>query len=610
MRILFILENVYHEYCGPMILSAVLKREGHVVDCLCEQHDPDIYEGVKLFNPDMVAFSTTTGFHKHYLEIARKIKKQQNVLTIFGGPHSTFFPDIIYDEAVDFICLGEGEYPFAELAYALENGKPFEKIENIWAKTNGKVIKNPFRNFIQNLDELPFPDRELFHKYGSIYNETYKTFLTGRGCPYKCNYCFNHIYRKMFKGKYIRRRSVDNVIAELKEVQQRYGLNLCGFLDDIFTLNKPWVGEFAEKYSKEVGVPFFCNIRANLVDEEMADLLAKAGCCFAVIGLESGDDYIRQKILKKEVTSEQIKNAAKLFRERSIDFVTQNIVAMPEETPDTLLNTLKLNVECQSKAVNLYYYQPFPGTELAKYAIEKGYFDGEFDAIPHRFDEVGALSFTLNTKYKYELTQIVKLFHFLYDFPKLIPYVEWVIKKPGLKYFLYLLRFINHFYQAKSGFTIEDYFSRLNILDQHIQDMDLIEAESSQKIMKSYDPKVEVIPEGLYVVQLDSLLLNGSCDNIQLFMMWLAGPPGLEQEIVRTYQPIRNKTRLRYKEVISDFAPYNATKLRIGYCVQNPTEDPHQPTKVYLQRLEHANIRIIKKEEEKLGSLKDEMVRT
>jgi len=610
MRILFILENVYHEYCGPMILSAVLKREGHVVDCLCEQHDPDIFEGIKLFNPDIVAFSTTTGFHKHYLDIARKIKEQRNVLIIFGGPHPTFFPDIINEEEVDFICLGEGEYPFAELAYALENGKPFENIENIWSKTNGKVVKNTFRNFIQNLDELPFPDRELFHKYGPIYNETYKTFMTGRGCPYKCNYCFNHIYMKMFKGKYIRRRSVDNVLSELKQVQQRYGLNLCGFLDDIFTIDKNWVSEFADKYLKELGIPFFCNIRANFIDKEMADLLEKANCCFAVIGLESGDDHIRQDILKKEVSSEQIKNAADLLWERNIDFVTQNIVGMPEENPDTLLNTLKLNVACRSKAINLYYYQPFPGTELSRYAIEKGYFDGNYDKIPNRFDDVSTLSFTLKTSYKFEFTQIVKLFHFLFDFPKLIPYVEWLIKKPLLKYSLYLLRFINHFYKAKSGFSTDEYFTRLKIPEQLLNDMDIITVEKSQKIMKSFSPDVEIISDALYVVQLDALLIDGRTDDVKLFMMWLAGNPGMEQEIMRNYQTLKSNNRIRHKEVISSFAPYNATKLRIGYCVQNPKADPDSETKVYLQKLYKANIKIIINEVNKVKSSKDEMVRT
>jgi anaerobic magnesium-protoporphyrin IX monomethyl ester cyclase len=593
MRILFILENVYHEYCGPMILSAVLKKEGHVVDCLCEQYDLDIYKGVKIFNPDIVAFSTTTGFHKHYLEIARKIKEQQNVFTIFGGPHPTFFPDIIEDKAVDFICVGEGEYPFLELVFALENSKPFENIENIWVKTNGKILKNTYRNFVQNLDELPFPDRELFHKYGSIYNETFKTFLSGRGCPYQCSYCFNHKYMKMFKGKYIRRRSVDNVISEILQVQKRYGLSLCGFLDDIFTMDQPWLEEFADKYSAALGVPFYCNVRANHIDEEKADLLKKARCCFAVIGLESGDDFIRREILKKDVTSVQIKKAADLLHERNIDFVTNNILAVPEETPFTLLNTLKLNVECRSKEVMLYYYRPFPGTELGKYSIDKGYFDGNYDAIPHRFDDVGSLSFTLKTPYKFELTQIVKLFHFLFDFPRLIPFVEWVIGKPILKYLLYGLRLINHFYTAKTGFKTEEYFSRLNILEKQVEDMELVEAENNQKIMKSYAPDLEIVSEKLYLVQLESLLIEGKSENVQLFIIWLSGLPGMEQEIVRTYQPIRNKSRLRKKEVIADFAPYNATKLRIGYCVNNPDSNHGMSTKVFIQKLKFAKIRIV-----------------
>jgi hypothetical protein len=208
------------------------------------------------------------------------------------------------------------------------------------------------------------------------------------------------------------------------------------------------------------------------------------------------------------------------------------------------------------------------------------------------------------------LTQIVKLFHFLFDFPKLIPFVEWVIKKPLLKYSLYALRLVNHFYKAKSGFSREDYFSRLQIPEKYIQDMELVAAEKLQKIMKSYAPDVEIIPEALYVVQIDIMLISGNREDVQLYLMWLAGNEGMEQEIVRTYQPIRSNSRLRHREVISDYAPYNATKLRIGYCVNNPTEDPDIVTEVLIQMFHYADIKILKKEERLVESSKDQIVGT
>ncbi|MBU1626807.1 hypothetical protein KKB18_05495, partial [bacterium] len=160
-----------------------------------------------------------------------------------------------------------------------------------------------------------------------------------------------------------------------------------------------------------------------------------------------------------------------------------------------------------------------------------------------------------------------------------------------------------------SGFSTEEYFFRLKIPQKYIEDMDLITAEKSQKILKSYAPLVEIVPEALYVVQIEMIIINGKPDDVQLFILWLAGNEGTEQEIVRTYQPIRNKSTLRHKEVISDFAPFNATKLRIGFCVNNPTEDPDIVTEVFIQKLHNADIRILKKEERLFEYFKDKVVR-
>jgi len=218
MKVLFIYRWEYVEPLGLMYLSSFLKKYGHKCYFIDTKFEKNIFKEVQKISPDIIAYSITTGKHKYFQKLNEKLKKRCKFFSFFGGPHATFFPELIYKKGVDCVCRGEGEYVILELVENLEKGKSIANIKNLWVKIKGKVYKNEVRKLLEDLDSLPFPDRELVNKYRH-YRKLHRRFInTGRGCPYRCAYCFNHSYNKLYKnkGRIIRKRSVANVVEEMK----------------------------------------------------------------------------------------------------------------------------------------------------------------------------------------------------------------------------------------------------------------------------------------------------------------------------------------------------------------------------------------------------------
>ncbi len=279
MRVLFVLEQVDYEPHGIMHLSSALKGAGHEV-ALAVDGLEDPLEVAKRFQPAIIGYSVITGSHRYYYELNRRLKEGIEFFSVFGGPHPTFFPEMIEEEGVDGICIGEGEGAMVDLANALEDGDLALDIPNWWFKVDGQVIRNPVRPYVADLDLLPLPDRDLVYAKDPISRRSkIKHFISGRGCPYDCTYCFNHALFDLYrgKGKRFRQRSVDNVLEEIAQVKENYPLEFVVFFDDTFVLSLEWLREFAEKYPQRIGLPFFCNTRANLVTGEQVHLLKQAG---------------------------------------------------------------------------------------------------------------------------------------------------------------------------------------------------------------------------------------------------------------------------------------------------------------------------------------------
>ncbi len=450
MKVLFIYKYEYVEPLGLMTISAFLKKKGHQVYFIDLRLSKNYLQEIQEIGPDIIAYSVTTGMHTFYQKLNLNLKKRLKFFSIFGGPHCTFFPEFIEEEGVDAICKGEGEYATAELLENLEKKKDIKHIQNIDVKINGKIYKNPLRDLICNLDEIPYPDRELINRYKQYRNFHRRHIITGRGCPYNCTYCFNHSYNKLYQGKgnIIRKRTVPNVINELVQTKNKFHPRRFHFVDDTFILNKEWTIDFCHEYKEKIKLPFICNIRVNIIDEEIIRSLKEAGCITIVFAIESGDEVIRNKILKRNISRNQILQIAKLCHKYGLHIFTQNMVGLPDETLDSVWETIDLNIKCKPSYSWVSIFQPYPRTDLSEYSIKKGYYDGDVNSLK------GDYYYQSPMKIK-DIDKIIRLHHLfplVVDFPFLRPIVKRLIQYDLNKIFSLiwnLHRGYNYFFKVR-----------------------------------------------------------------------------------------------------------------------------------------------------------------
>ena len=183
------------------------------------------------------------------------------------------------------------------------------------------------------------------------------------------------------KGKYVRMRSIDNVITECVELKNTTNVETIYFADDVFGMSKQWLYDFLPRYKREVNVPFICLVRADLVssDPEYAHRLAEGGCRSVFFGVESGNEELRNKVLVKQLTTRQIETAARYLHDAGIPFRTYNIVGLPGESLEDAYATVELNINIKADYPWCSVFSPFPGTALTQYAIDEGYLDRDFD---------------------------------------------------------------------------------------------------------------------------------------------------------------------------------------------------------------------------------------
>lgn len=427
MRILFVVKNeaTLVEHLGLMYISAVLKEAGHETRGVAAADYEAVTAVMVGFRPHVVGFAMTTGVHPFHLDLARRLKRQFEFLSIFGGPHPTCAPEIVHEDGVDIVCVGEGEYPMLELVQHLQAGTDYRHIPNLLVNQGGDVLHNPPRPYLQDLDSLPFPDREL---WGPPLRAGFAV-IAKRGCPYECTYCFNHRNQRLAEGRYLRQRSVDDVIDEAVELRDRYGATGIYFQDDIFVLDTTWLREFAPRFRDEVCLPFRCHVRADLITGEIVALLKEGGCVAAAMGVETGNDELRNLVLKRRLGRDRIVDAGRRLVECGIELLTQNMIALPGETVEMAFETVEINVEIKPRHMNLYFYQPYPGTELARYAVDRGYFDGDFSDYPESYLARSSNEVPIRTPEAREFKLLADIFHLLVRFPALIPCARYTLTR-------------------------------------------------------------------------------------------------------------------------------------------------------------------------------------
>lgn len=466
-RLLF-LQNIEYEFLGPMYISSYARQRGHEVQLAIGATLDELAASIEAFQPDLVAFSIMTGSHHWARDIAREIKSRFGIGNIFGGAHPTFFPDFIREDGIDMLVRGEGEEAVADILDRIDAKTPLSGIENlVWKRADGSIESNPVRGLRNDLDDYPFPDRHLYDALDSRLDRSVRNVITSRGCPFHCTFCFEDSMRELYdgKGKYVRIRSIEKVISELKILRDTTDVSTVYFADDVFGMSRRWLYDFLEVYRVEIGLPFICLVRADLVaaNEEYAQRLADGGCKSVFFGIESGNENIRNTLLKKNLTNKQIKLAASRLHAAGIKFRSYNIVGLPGESMEEAWETLELNIEIGTDYPWCSVFMPFPGTALTEYAIEQGYLDRSFE-----FDSISRSFFTdsnLRQPHAREIANLQKFFQTAVLLPWTLPLIRKLVCLPPNKLFdawFGLVYFITYIRSERKQFFVTLWFAIRN----------------------------------------------------------------------------------------------------------------------------------------------------
>lgn len=350
---------------GLAYVGACLKKNGHGVDLIDLRDCADwthVASEMEERNPDVFGIYVNTPNYNHAIKCCSMAKRAGKIV-VAGGPHATIHPtELIEAGHADYVIKGEGEISFVELLYELENRGKTERI------IQGKTV--------ENLDDLPFPDRELYridkisHPAGNFpFMDNGHILLTSRGCPFHCAFC-QPLARKLF-GKKIRQRSVENVISELKHILHVYKANYVSFQDDTLTARKGWVLELCRRIRDEkLTVQWSAQSRADTFDEELAKAMSAAGCVCLFFGFESGSQKILD-VLKKGIKPEQSIHAAELCKKYGILIFADYMIGVPTETEQDLLQTVSMVRKIRAEIPSLTYFTPIPGCDLYDYCRDR-----------------------------------------------------------------------------------------------------------------------------------------------------------------------------------------------------------------------------------------------
>ena len=333
------------------------------------------------FEPDVLGISATSLYMRYITDIIAEAKQYRpDLKVIMGGWHCSLLPeDAINRPHVEAIVLGDGEYTAEKYLDALEEDRPLDEIKGLWFRRDGEVVQNEKRKFIENVDVLPIPDYDVWEDIEKYVFYNQMIYMMGnRGCPYACSYCSEVSLRRAIPGKGLRKRSPRPLAHEIKHQYAKYkdaGMRIAHFFDPVFSFNLKWTEEFCDEYIK-IGmhekVPFSCFGAGHNLDERRVEVLADAGCAIIRLGIEAGNEEIRQKVYRKKVTNEKLHRIIKLCHDRGISITGYNMIGGPGEDFGTLMDTFNLVKEAKVDRPIFFTYRPLPATDGAKMVTELG----------------------------------------------------------------------------------------------------------------------------------------------------------------------------------------------------------------------------------------------
>lgn len=359
---------------GVAYIAAFLERFGYQVECL----DLSIQKGKRLPKADVVGITATTPLINQAWRLAKKAKKL-GAVTVLGGPHATCLPEeSLVKKEVDFVAQGEGEETMLELVQALEGNRNFKNILGLSFKVKRKIIHNPPRPLIKNLDKLPYPARHLFPPLEKYTNpqpilstkSPAANIITSRGCPFGCYFCYKGTF-----GRVWRPRSPENVIGEWRQLAKGYKVAEIGVQDDIFNTDVRRVIKICNLIiAEKLVIPWTTpnGIRADLAPERLLRKMKQAGCYRVAFGIESGNQKMLLEKIGKQLDLRKARQAIKACKKLGIKTIGFFIIGHPWDTKETVKETLDFAINSGLDYAQFTVATPIPGSRLWRFIEEHG----------------------------------------------------------------------------------------------------------------------------------------------------------------------------------------------------------------------------------------------
>ncbi len=385
MKILFLEIDTEAQWAlaspGPAHLAAYIRAGGHRAALRripLGANDDDILTAVNKEHADLIGLSLTARQWPRAARVAAVIKAHRNTPLIAGGLHPTFAPDsVLCQGAFDYVCIGEGERPLHDLLDRLQSG-PGAADTAIPGIRTPRAAPPPLPPPEPDLDRLPFAARDLMDEHWGV-----RHLSTQRGCPFPCTFCAAPAIGALYpKAAYLRRRSVANVLEEIRALAASGPLSYLVFLDDTFTLNPAWVAEFCARYAAEFTLGFSINARVETMTQERVEQLASAGCRHIIYGVESGSPRIRKAVLKRPVEDRQFEQVFRWTQQAGILATANYMLGIPGETAADIEKTLALHRQLDPDDFGFFVFHPYPGTPLHRLCRERGYLPEKAEEMP------------------------------------------------------------------------------------------------------------------------------------------------------------------------------------------------------------------------------------
>ena len=358
--------------------AAQLKEAGHEVfyiDSVVQeinQIETDLQ--INKIKPDVIFMETTTPSIESDFRSIDHMKSLAGAIMIAAGPHVTYFPVESLEECRGLDIVIKKEFD-TKIAKVLANLRDLSKVKGITYRKNEKIIDTGEGEFCDDLNALPFPDRDVvpydWYLEAWYSKRPFINIMTSRGCPHRCTFC---LWPNAMYGHRQRMRSINNVIDELKYVIDRYGVKEINIDDDTFTINRKRVIEFCQKLrDNNIHLIWTCNGRVDNVDDEMLREMKASGCKLVRYGVESGSPEVLNKI-KKGITIDQVERAIHLTKKNGIQALGGFMFGFPWDSKESIEATIDLAKRLSPDMVQFSIPMPYPGTELYEEAKERGLF--------------------------------------------------------------------------------------------------------------------------------------------------------------------------------------------------------------------------------------------